>query len=114
VLRQSGNASGSRPVELSRTATKVVDNENLYTADRFVGQGLVREGSARYDANMSSMVSAGLRQAVDAVSALRPPALSVEELQTAIAAVTALAGRLGGWVDTAVGELTARGTGPYP
>ncbi len=63
---------------------------------------------------MCSTVAEDLRPAVDALSTVRPQTLSVAELQTAIATVAALADRLGGWVDTAVGELSARGGGQVP
>nr|MDQ3610817.1 hypothetical protein [Actinomycetota bacterium] len=57
---------------------------------------------------MRSSAVAGLGRTVDALVALRPDTLTVAELQASVAGVLPLIDRLGGWVDVAVGELTAR------
>ena len=63
---------------------------------------------------MSSTPLPDLLRAVEVLSAVRPETLSVGELQTATVAVVPLVDRLGGWVDRAVGELTARAGGQVP
>ncbi len=50
----------------------------------------------------------GLAGSVEALLAVPPAALSVPELQGAIREVSALGDRLGGWLDSALGELGAR------
>lgn len=51
-------------------------------------------------------------QAAEALTAVRPAGLSVQQLQDAVAYLAPLVDRLNGWVDRAVGELAARGPVP--
>ncbi len=63
---------------------------------------------------MSSGAVVGLASSVEALLAIPPAALSVPELQRAIREVSALGDRLGGWLDSALGELAARAAGQVP
>jgi len=57
---------------------------------------------------------AGLTEAVGALTALPPNTLTTGQLQAGIAAILPLVDQLGGWIDQALGELTARSNGWVP
>ncbi len=56
---------------------------------------------------MSSGAVVGLAGSVEVLLAVPPAAVSVSQLQGAIREVSALGDRLGGWLDSALGELAA-------
>lgn len=63
---------------------------------------------------MSSSPLTDLADAVSSLTAVRPEALSVPQLQAASVTVLPLIDRLGGWTNLVIGELAARGSGTVP